>query len=125
MKRESLVERAVPLILQGMTNAQVCDQIGISRDYIGTIRATLKSQGAFDAPVYKPCTKCAKTIPSDSRFCPYCGSRILTREQELAERLEKCLNSASLLPSSAKDSFVKTVNEALAYFRERGKENAK
>ena len=120
MKRESLVERAVPLILQGMTNAQVCDQIGISRDYIGTIRATLKSQGAFDAPVYKPCTKCAKIIPSDSRFCPYCGSRILSREEELTERLSNCLNSTSLLPENAGDAFVKTVNDVLTYFKEKG-----
>lgn len=120
MKRESLVKRAATLILQGMTNAQVCEQIGISRDCIGKIRATLEAQDAFDTPVYKPCTKCAKTISSDSRFCPYCGSRILSREEELTERLSKCLNSASLLPENARDAFVKTVNDVLTYFKEKG-----
>jgi DNA-directed RNA polymerase subunit RPC12/RpoP len=126
VREETLVQKAIPLILSGLTNKEVHEQIGISENYAGQIRSVLEFQNKLIQP--KPpivCPKCGKFIQADSKFCQYCGARILTREEELAERLEKCLNSASLLPSSAKDSFVKTVNEALAYFRERGKENAK
>ena len=122
MKEEkTLAQRAIPLILSGLTNKEVHEQIGISENYAGQIRAVLEYQnknGQTAAPIM--CAHCGALIQADSRFCPYCGARILTREQELAERLEKCLNSASLLPENARDAFVKTVNDVLTYFKEKG-----
>lgn len=122
MKEEkTLAQRAIPLILSGLTNKEVHEQIGISENYAGQIRAVLEYQnknGQTAAPIM--CKKCGTLIPSYSRFCPYCGARILSREEELTERLSKCLNSASLLPENARDAFVKTVNDVLTYFKEKG-----
>lgn len=119
MNREkSMVAQCVPLIMQGLTNEELHEQTGISKNYAGQIRSVIDAMEIPPAPI--KCAHCGALIQADSRFCSCCGVKILSREEELAERLEKCLNSASLLPSAAKDSFVKTVNEALAYFREKG-----
>ena len=121
MREETLVQKAIPLILSGLTNKEVHEQIGISENYAGQIRSVLEFQNKLIQP--KPpivCPKCGNFIQADSKFCQYCGARILTREEELTERLSKCLNSASLLPENARDAFVKTVNEVLTYFKEKG-----
>ena len=118
------VDECVPLIADGLSDQEIHKRTGASLGYISQIRAVVERIRPTGEP-RMTCPKCGANIPEGSRFCCKCGAKILTREEEIAERLEKCLSSAALLPNSAKDAFVHTVNEALKYFRERGKENAK
>ena len=60
------------------------------------------------------CTRCKKSVSvPGARFCPFCGEDIRSESMKVQDRLASLVELTSLMPENARDTFVKTIRDAI------------
>ena len=60
------------------------------------------------------CTRCKKSVSvHGARFCPYCGADVRTESMKIQDSLSSILSITNLIPESYRDTFVKTIRDAI------------
>ena len=60
------------------------------------------------------CTRCKKSVSvQGARFCPFCGEDIRSESMKVQDRLSSLVELTSLIPENARDTFVKTIRDAI------------
>ena len=60
------------------------------------------------------CTRCKRTVSvHGARFCPYCGADVRTESMKVQDSLSSILSITNLIPESYRDTFVKTIRDAI------------
>ena len=108
-----------------MTREEICEKYGIS---CSTLSNYVKAFG-FEPRKrhlmypHKPeknhtqtvlCTRCKKSVSvPGARFCPFCGEDIRNESMKVQDRLSSLVELTSLIPENARDTFVKTIRDAI------------
>ena len=60
------------------------------------------------------CTRCKKSVSvPGARFCPFCGEDIRSESMKVQDSLSSILSITNLIPESYRDTFVKTIRDAI------------
>lgn len=60
------------------------------------------------------CTRCRRTVSvPGARFCPYCGEDVRTESMKIQDSLSSLLSITNLIPESYRDTYVKTIRDAI------------
>ena len=111
-------ETVIALHKQGKTQAEIADLIGISRSNVGKI---LRDNGikAFDRK--KKICSCGANIPTEYRFCPFCGKKILTEEELHVKNLTELYQFGVFVPDEKKEYFRNTLRGAIDFIKKGSK----
>ena len=108
-----------------ITREEICDKYGISfstlTNYVNAFgfkprqrRIVYQNKTEKNNTQTVLCTRCKKSVSvPGARFCPYCGSDIRTESMKVQDSLSSLLSITNLMPENARDSFVKTIRDAI------------
>ena len=108
-----------------ITRKEICEKYGISSstltNYVKAFGFELRQRHLMYP--YKPeknhtqtvlCTRCKKSVSvPGARFCPFCGEDIRSESMKVQDRLASLVELTSLMPENARDTFVKTIRDAI------------
>ena len=108
-----------------ITREEICEKYGISRstlsNYVKAFGFELRQRHLMYP--HKPeknhtqtvlCTRCKKSVSvPGARFCPFCGEDIRSESMKVQDRLSSLVELTSLIPENARDTFVKTIRDAI------------
>ena len=109
----------------GLTRKEICDKYGISFSTLTNYVNAFGFEPRQRRIVYstKPdkskiqtvlCTRCKKSVSvPGARFCPFCGEDIRSESMKVQDRLSSLVELTSLIPENARDTFVKTIRDAI------------
>ena len=108
-----------------LTRKEICDKYGISFSTLTNYVNAFGFEPRQRRIVYstKPdkskiqtvlCTRCKKSVSvPGARFCPFCGEDIRSESMKVQDRLSSLVELTSLIPENARDTFVKTIRDAI------------
>lgn len=108
-----------------LTRKEICEKYGISSstltNYVKEFGFELRQRHLMYP--HKPeknhtqtvlCKRCKKSVSvPGARFCPYCGEDIRSESMKVQDRLSSLVELTSLIPENARDTFVKTIRDAI------------
>lgn len=101
-----------------LTRKEICDKYGIScsslTNYVKTFRFEPRQRRLVYPTQTVLCTRCKKSVSvPGARFCPYCGADVRTESMKVQDSLSSILSITNLIPESYRDTFVKTIRDAI------------
>ena len=104
-----------------ITRNEICEKYGISKSTLSNYVRAFGFAPRQNRIAYVPygkrealCDRCNRTVSvPGARFCPYCGSDIRTESMKVQDRLSSLVELTSLIPENARDTFVKTIRDAI------------
>lgn len=103
----------------------ICDKFHISQ---GTLMKLIDDNGIprrqkiSTRKKKKRCHHCgADIILKSAKFCPFCGTNIMTEAEIIQQDLKKLIQLTECLPSSDRDTFRDTILKAVAFIGEENK----
>ena len=101
-----------------ITREEICEKYGIS---LSTLSNYVKAFGFEPRQIHLMyphktvlCTRCKKSVSvPGARFCPFCGEDIRSESMKVQDRLSSLVELTSLIPENARDTFVKTIRDAI------------
>ena len=108
-----------------ITRNEICEKYGISSSTLSNYVKAFGFEPRQRHLMYphKPeknhtqtvlCTRCKKSVSvPGARFCPYCGEDIRSESMKVQDRLSSLVELTSLIPENARDTFVKTIRDAI------------
>ena len=104
-----------------ITRNEICEKYGISNSTLSNyVRAFgfAPRQNRIDYVPYGKrealCDRCKRTVSvPGARFFPFCGSDVRTESMKIQDSLSSILSITNLIPESYRDTFVKTIRDAI------------
>ena len=108
-----------------LTRKEICDKYGISSSTLSNYVKAFGFEPRQRRLVYPNkqdknhtqtvlCTRCKRTVSvHGARFCPYCGADVRTESMKVQDSLSSILSITNLIPESYRDTFVKTIRDAI------------
>ena len=104
-----------------MTRNEICEKYGISKstlsNYVRAFGFAPRQNRIAYVPYVKResvCDRCKRTVSvPGARFCPFCGEDIRTESMKVQDSLSSILSITNLIPESYRDTFVKTIRDAI------------
>lgn len=108
-----------------ITREEICEKYGISRSTLSNYVKAFGFEPRQRHLMYphKPeknhtqtvlCTRCKKSVSvPGARFCPFCGAYVRTESMKIQDSLSSILSITNLIPESYRDTFVKTIRDAI------------
>ena len=104
-----------------MTRNEICEKYGISSTTLTNYVRAFGFAPRQSRIAYVPnqertnvCDRCKRTVSvPGARFCPYCGSDIRTEAMKVQDSLSSLLSITNLIPESYRDTYVKTIRDAI------------
>lgn len=108
-----------------ITREEICEKYGISSSTLSNYVKAFGFKPRQRRLVYPNkqeknhtqtvlCTRCRRTVSvPGARFCPYCGEDVRTESMKVQDRLSSILSITNLIPESYRDTYVKTIRDAI------------
>ena len=104
-----------------MTRNEICEKYGISNSTLTNYARAFGFEPRQNRIDYVPyvkleavCDRCKRTVSvPGARFCPYCGEDVRTESMKVQDSLSSLLSITNLIPESYRDTFVKTIRDAI------------
>lgn len=103
-------EKILHMRMAGYPQKIIAQQTGTS---LSTVTRLLRERKGE-----KRCPKCKEALPINARYCFVCGTKILTRREQVAEDLAHIADLYKFLPETARDEFIRAIRAAISMLKE-------
>lgn len=97
------------LYKEGRTYNEIAAEADITYSLVNSILTSSKVERRINRQTsakVKTCPSCHRQINlKDAKFCPYCGTLVMTEKEQLIEKVKRLFGLAHSLPESSRDEY--------------------